>query len=154
MIFTGHAELTIDAKQRLAIPAKHRALLNPERDGSAWYCVPWTNRRLMLYTQARFNELAEKGEATLTPREEVAGLEAGFFGLTERLEMDSAGRITIPRLHLDLTKIGTEVVMIGAGRRLEVWDRKDWTVGLEDRFASLPGLVRKIEDTKRNGSQL
>ena len=106
MIFTGHAELTIDPKQRLAIPAKHRALLNPEKDGNAWYCVPF-QKRLMLYTQARFTELAEKGEATLTPREEEAGLEAAFFGLTERLEMDSAGRITIPRLHLDAFRKST-----------------------------------------------
>jgi MraZ protein len=151
MIFTGHAELTIDAKQRLAIPAKHRALL-PEGPGNAWYCVPWSKNRLMLYTQARFHELAEKGEATLTPGEEEAGLEANFFGLTERLEMDSAGRITIPRLHLDLTKIGTDVVMIGAGRRLEVWDKKAWSPGLEDRFATLPGLIRKIEEQKRSSA--
>src|SRR5947207_15740221 len=151
MIFTGHAELTIDAKQRLAVPAKHRALLSPEIDGAAWYCVPWSKKRLMLYTQARFTELAEKGEATLTPGEDEAGLEANFFGLTERLEMDAAGRITIPRLHLDLTKIGTEVVMIGAGRRLEVWDKEAWSPGLEDRFASLPGLIRKIEELRRNG---
>jgi MraZ protein len=150
MIFTGHAQLTIDAKQRLAIPAKHRALLS-EKDASGWYCVPWSKNRLMLYTQARFHELAEKGEATLTPREEEAGLEANFFGLTERLEMDTAGRITIPRLHLDLTKIGTEVVMIGAGRRLEVWDKEAWSPGLEDRFAALPGLIRKIEEQKRSG---
>jgi MraZ protein len=149
MIFTGHAELTIDAKQRLAIPAKHRALLRPERDGTAWYCVPWTGGKLMLYTEARFHELAERGRATLTPGEEEAGLEANFFGLTERLEMDSAGRISIPRLHLELTGIGNEVVMIGSGRRLEVWDRQAWTAGLAERFRNLPGLVRKIEEGRK-----
>ncbi len=149
MIFTGHAELTIDAKQRLAIPSKYRGLLRPERDGTAWYCVPWSGGRLMLYTEGRFNELAERGEATLTPGEDEAGLEANFFGLTERLEMDSAGRINIPRQHLSLTGIGTEVVMIGSGRRLEVWNREAWTAGLEDRFKSLPALIRTIEDAKK-----
>jgi len=148
MIFTGHADLTIDAKQRLAIPAKHRALLKPERDGAAWYCVPWRAQTLMLYTEARFTELAERGGATLTPGEDEAGLEANFFGLTERLEMDSAGRITIPRLHLELTGIGTDVVMVGSGRRLEVWDRGAWTAGLAERFQNLPNLVRKIEGKK------
>ncbi len=149
MIFTGHAELTIDAKQRLAIPAKHRALLRPERDGTAWYCVPWSGGKLMLYTEARFQELAERGRGTLTPGEDEAGLEANFFGLTERLEMDSAGRINIPRLHLDLTGIGSEVVMIGSGRRLEVWDRQAWTAGLAERFQGLPGLVRKLEEGRK-----
>jgi MraZ protein len=149
MIFTGHAELTIDAKQRLAIPAKHRALLRPERDGTAWYCVPWSGGKLMLYTEARFQELAERGRGTLTPGEDEAGLEANFFGLTERLEMDSAGRINIPRLHLDLTGISSDVVMIGSGRRLEVWDRQAWTAGLAERFQGLPGLVRKLEEGRK-----
>lgn len=149
MIFTGHAELTIDAKQRLAIPAKHRALLRPERDGVAWYCVPWSGGRLMLYTESRFTELAEKRRATLSPDEEEAGADANFFGLTERLEMDTAGRITIPRQHLSLTGIGTDVVMIGAGLRLEVWDKQAWTAGLEDRFKGLPSLMRKVEDGRR-----
>jgi MraZ protein len=149
MIFTGHAELTIDAKQRLAIPAKHRALLKPERDGNAWYCVPWSGGKLMLYTEARFQELAEGGRATLTPGEDEAGLEANFFGLTERLEMDTAGRINIPRLHLELAGIGTDVVMVGSGRRLEVWNKQAWTAGLPERFANLPTLVRKIEEGRK-----
>jgi len=151
MIFTGHAELTIDAKGRLAIPAKHRALLRPERDGTAWYCVPWSGHRLMLYTEARFVELAERGEATLTPGDEEAGVQANFFGLTERLEMDSAGRINVPRLHLELTKIGTEVAIIGSGRRLEVWDQKAWTAGLEGRFEALPKLVQQLEGQRKTG---
>ena len=41
MLFTGHSEHTIDAKLRLAIPAKYRNNLTPERDGLAWFCVPW-----------------------------------------------------------------------------------------------------------------
>ena len=149
MIFTGHAELTIDAKQRLAIPSKYRSLLKPERDGTAWCCVPWQNKSLMLFTEARFNELAEKRGGTLTPGAEQQVAESDFFGLTERLEMDSAGRIALPRLHLQLTKLGTDVVMIGSGRRLEVRDRQAWMDGLEDRFANLPALVKKLEEQER-----
>jgi MraZ protein len=103
----------------------------------------------MLYTEARFQELAERGHATLTPGEDEAGLQANFFGLTERLEMDTAGRITVPRLHLELTGIGTDVVMIGSGQRLEVWNKDAWTAGLPARFAGLPGLVRKIEEGRK-----
>ncbi len=41
MHFTGYSEHTIDAKQRLAIPAKYRAQWDDKRDGTAWYGVPW-----------------------------------------------------------------------------------------------------------------
>ena len=33
MLFTGTSEHTLDAKLRLAIPAKYRNQWNPERDG-------------------------------------------------------------------------------------------------------------------------
>jgi MraZ protein len=147
MIFTGHAELTIDPKGRLAIPAKHRGLLRPERDGNAWYCVPWKRGLMMLFTEARFTSLAERGDATLTPQGEQAGAEANYFGLTERVEMDSAGRIVLPRLHQELTGLHAEsdVVMIGAGPRLEVWEKKAWAEGLQQRFAQLPDLMRSLE---------
>ncbi|MBS0197076.1 MAG: hypothetical protein JSR77_09975 [Planctomycetes bacterium] len=144
MIFTGHAELTIDAKQRLAIPAKHRARMTPERDGNAWYCVPWGGKKLMLYTEKRFEEMAEKGDFSLTPDPEVASVASNYFGMCERLETDSAGRINIPRHHQDMTGIGNEVVMVGCGKYLEVWDKAEWENGLKERFAALPALVKKI----------
>lgn len=154
MIFTGHAELTIDPKQRLQIPSKHRALVKGGEEGSgaiAWFCVPWKKGMMMLYTEQQFNELAERRAATLAPEDDEAGTEADFFGLTERLEQDSAGRITIPKLLLDLTGFGagSEVVVTGAGRRLEVRLKSDWLTGLDDRFKALPGQMRSMEHRKK-----
>lgn len=146
MIFTGHAELTIDPKGRVQVPSKFRALLRPERDGTAWYCVPWRKHLLMLFTEARFQALAEKGPASLTPALEQASAQADYFGMTERLEMDSAGRIMIPRHQLDMTAMVTgDVVMVGAGPRLELWQRDAWKQGLDQRFKNLPDAMRKLE---------
>lgn len=145
MIFTGHAELLLDEKGRLQIPSKHRALLRPERDGTAWYCVPWRAGLLMLFTEGRFLELANRGPATLTPSAGEGLAQASYFGLTERLELDSAGRVMIPRLHLQLTGLSKDVVMIGVGPRLEVWDKETWTRGLQDRFRDLPTVMHALE---------
>lgn len=150
MLFTGHAELTIDAKQRLAIPSKYRGQWNSERDGSAWYSVPWPDGSLRLYTEKRFEALAEQGEQSLTPGHDEAALESQLFGFAERIEMDSAGRITVPRSHLELAGLSSEVVMVGARNRLEVRDRSKWNQSLGERFAQLPALVARIE-AKRAG---
>ncbi len=150
MLFTGHSEHTIDAKLRLAIPAKHRALLDPKLDGTVWYCVPWPGEALRLYPQRRFEVLAEQGEQTLLPDPDWAALEATLFGNAERLEMDAEGRITIPRLHLELAGLATpEVVVVGVRNRLEVRDRARWTAELRDRAARLPELVHRIEARRR-----
>jgi division/cell wall cluster transcriptional repressor MraZ len=157
MLFTGHSELTIDAKLRLQIPAKYRNAWDESRDGKAWICVPWPGGIVRLYTEACFEGLASQGatggRATLTPDQDEADLEADLFALAERIEPDSAGRIALPRQHLELAGLGaggSEVVVIGARNRLEVRDRAVWNQTLSQRFSRLPSLVAKIE-SRREG---
>ncbi len=152
MLFTGHSEHTIDAKLRLAIPAKYRGRLDESRDGRGWYSVPYPGGVIRLYTQARFESLAEESPQRLTPDQDEADLEAGFFGMAELLEMDAEGRIGLPKLHLDLAALTSrEVVIIGARNRLEVRDRATWLAGQADRFARLPTLVSRIESRRLRG---
>ncbi len=157
MLFTGHSELTIDAKLRLQIPAKYRNAWDEARDGKAWICVPWPGGIVRLYTEACFEGLASQGatggRATLTPDQDEADLEADLFALAERIEPDSAGRIALPRQHLELAGLGaggSEVVVIGARNRLEIRDRAVWNKTLSQRFSRLPSLVAKIE-SRREG---
>ena len=146
MLFTGHSEHTIDAKLRLAIPAKHRNQVDPEKDGAAWVCVPWPGGILRLYTEKQFESLSARGDESLTPGEDEADLEAHLFGFAERLEVDGQGRVAIPRAHLELARLTSpEVVIVGARNRLEVRDRAAWKAGQQERFAQLPALVARIE---------
>lgn len=152
MLFTGHSEHTIDAKLRLAIPAKYRSQLDPKRDGEGWYSVPYPGGVVRIYTAARFEQLAESAPDSLTPGEDEAELDSALYGLAERLEMDSAGRITLPRRHLDLAGLtSSDVVVVGARNRLEVHDRARWLAGQQDRFARLPALVARIESKRARG---
>ena len=148
MLFTGHSEHSIDGKLRLAVPAKYRNLWDPARDGGAWYCIPWPSGHLRLYTEGRFKEMAERGDNTLTPAEEEAGLEAALYGFAERLEMDANGRISIPKSHLEKTGLKSDVVIVGARVRLEVHDRDEWNSTENDRFQRLPELIAKLQARK------
>lgn len=143
MFFTGSTDITIDSKQRLAIPAKFRSKLDPAKD-TAWYCVAWPNGILRLYVESEFTSLAGTWNRSLIPRSDQAELEAAIFGSAERIDMDSAGRITIPKSLLDLAGLGTEVVVVGAMNRLEVRDRAAWQAGQADRFAKLQALAEKF----------
>lgn len=141
--FTGQAELIIDAKGRLAIPAKYRSLIDPTRDGSAWYVGPWPVGMLRLYTERRFEAMCQAMGMTLMPDTESANRQANYFSEMERLEMDSAGRINLPKSMLELAEIPSpEVMLIGAGDRLEVRDRAAFLATRKERFLNLPGQVR------------
>jgi MraZ protein len=143
VLFTGHSLNSIDAKARLSIPAKYRSQWSDERDGKAWYCVPWPGGILRLYTETAFTAMAESIEQSLMPAEDQADLDADLFSLAERLEMDAQGRVALPAPHLELTGLSGEVVVIGARNRLEVRDRAQWLQSQTDRFQRLPTLVAR-----------
>ncbi len=145
MLFTGSSEHTVDAKLRLAVPAKYRNQWVAERDGGAWICVPWPTAHLRLYTEADFTKLADQAPSSLTPDKATADLEADFFSLAERLEMDSAGRINLPKHHIELTKLKSEVAVVGARNRLEIHDLTTWKATQKQRFESLPDLVSRMQ---------
>lgn len=146
MLFTGTSEHTIDAKLRLAVPAKYRNQWSAARDGAAWFCVPWPSaRHLRLYTEASFASMADQLPATLAPAPHQAEFDASFFGYAERLELDSAGRLMLPKLHVQLTGLSSEVVIVGARTHLEVRDREAWMKDLSARFDALPTLAAQID---------
>ncbi|MFM9996243.1 MAG: division/cell wall cluster transcriptional repressor MraZ [Phycisphaerales bacterium] len=153
LLFTGHSEHSIDAKGRLAVPAKYRGRLDEQRDGKGWYSVPYPGGVIRLYTQARFEALSDITPQKLTPDQDEAELEAELFGSAELLEMDVEGRVVLPKMHLDSAGLTSrEVVIVGARNRLEIRDRAAWLAGRGERFARLPELVARIE-AKRNAGR-
>lgn len=151
MLFTGQYEHTIDAKNRLAIPAGIRARWDPTQDGAAFYAVPWVGGLIRLYTESDFNARAGSTPLTLTPDEDEAELAATLFGFAMRVEPDSAGRVRLSEEMLSLTGLPREVVLVGAGDRLEVRDRSQWEQSKQQRLEQLPELMRRISAKKRGG---
>jgi MraZ protein len=147
VVFTGQSDHLIDAKGRLAIPAKYRrAEWGTDQPGTAWYCFPWHTGHLRLYTEATFNRLAKAEEGSLTPDEDVAALERQLYSSAERLETDAQGRVVLPKSHLDESGVGQEVTVIGARDRIEVHGRVAWKSTLDQRRAQMAAaLARKSE---------
>eukprot|EP01025_Chloroclados_australasicus_P007599 TRINITY_DN12488_c0_g1_i3.p3 TRINITY_DN12488_c0_g1~~TRINITY_DN12488_c0_g1_i3.p3 ORF type:complete len:148 (-),score=25.13 TRINITY_DN12488_c0_g1_i3:199-642(-) len=145
MLFTGHAEHSIDAKLRLSLPKKHRTQWDPEEQGDQWYCVPWPNGILRLYPAKTFERLAQLSAESLTPNEDEGELEATLYGLAEMLTVDGQGRIMLPKEHLEMTGLGRAVVVVGVRNRLEIHDQDGWQADRARRFADLPNLVRKVD---------
>lgn len=151
MTFTGNAEATIDAKGRLAIPAKFRKGLVQERDGVNWVCVPWPGGVLRVYTEREFERLASQGASSLTPGDDLAAVQSTLYGMAETLEPDSAHRIAIPKPLQERVGLGSDVVVVGAKDRLEIHDRKTWQATVDQRFAQLPTLVAKLNASGQQG---
>jgi len=145
VVFTGQSDNLIDAKGRLAIPAKYRKEeWGTGLPGSAWYCIPWPTGHLRLYTEATFNRLAAEEIGSLTPDEDAAEMDRLLYGSAERLETDAQGRVVLPRWHQEEARIGTEVTVVGARDRVEVHGRAAWKALLEQRKSQMAAVQARM----------
>jgi MraZ protein len=122
MAFRGTFELTLDAKNRLTVPAKLRAALaegvvlakGVERNVGIWKPQDY---------EARIHAtLAGRNPASPQARELQRYFSSGAFDT----ELDAAGRVMIPAVLGEHAGLRREVVVTGGGECLEVWDRDAW----------------------------
>ncbi len=123
-ILVGEFDFTLDAKNRVAIPARLRSAF---ADGV--YVTQENERCLGGYSpdefQRRLEEDVEVTTAGTAARRNVKrrlAATAVFFP-----ELDRQGRVTLPVKHLDYARITRDVTVIGVADHLEIWDRAAWT---------------------------
>jgi transcriptional regulator MraZ len=120
--FYGTFEHSLDAKNRLTIPATFRGELSG-RVVVAKGVEPCAT----IYAPAAYEEftraqLAELHPASTEHREHQRYFSANAFPA----ELDSAGRILLPPAVMEHAGLERDVVVIGAYDRLEVWGREAW----------------------------
>jgi MraZ protein len=134
--FRGTYDHTLDAKNRLTVPARYRATL---AEGVVMAmpvdlkpCIGvWRPQEYERYTERALEELPP-----LSPR--LSELERFFYGSSQDAELDAAGRIMLPGFLAEHARLSKDVIVVGAGDRLELWDRSSWN---EHRPALLSGVA-------------
>ncbi len=147
--FRGTFEHALDAKHRLTIPAKFRAALS---GGVVLAASPETAedapRSIAIWTPEAYDEYTSATLAGLNPLSPTArDLKRFFFGFSHDTELDSANRVMIPPKLMEYAGLDKEVVVIGSGECLEVFDRAryaPYSAGVETR---VPDLAASLGDT-------
>ena len=122
MAFRGHYEHSLDAKNRLSIPARFRATFS---SGVVLAKDPETC--VAVWTPDSHESIIERALAGRNPMASDYRKLARFYqGNSYDLELDSAGRVTLPPTLLGHASIEKEVVVVGVGDHLEIWARERW----------------------------
>lgn len=108
----------LDQKNRLAIPAKIRAELG---DSFVLTVSPSGEQCLLAYTfdgwdsvMARINDQPSSEDLMLTQR--------FIYMHSDKIDLDSQGRMTIPAAFMQEAGFRKEVHILGVGERVEFWD--------------------------------
>ena len=153
MSFIGQADVNIDKKSRLAIPAKFRAVLEKKNLGPGWVCMP-RGEQLWLFPEASFDELSAKWTPSLIPDEDTQMLLTSVFGSAERVDMDATGRVTLFKKHLAMTGLSGEVTVAGANSHLVIHNRATWEAGEMERYTQLPIQIAKLNARQAQGGPI
>jgi MraZ protein len=140
LAFHGTFEHSLDAKNRLTIPAKFRAAL-----AGGVFLVRGAEPCISLYPAATYEGLTEAAMAGMNPLSSQAReLKRMFHAFATDTELDSAGRVMLtPRL-LEHAGISREVVVTGAGDCLELWDRSAWEAYDRELASRAPELTAAL----------
>jgi MraZ protein len=144
-LFRGTFEHSLDAKNRLTMPARYRSAL---ADGVVLAmpldqkpCVGvWRAEEYDAYTQRRLAALEP-----LSPRR--AELERFFYGSSHDTELDSAGRIIVPARLSEHAQLRKEIVIVGVGERLELWSKPAWQGHQPELSSAVAQITARVDDT-------
>ena len=142
MFFFGQHEHTIDAKQRLAVPAAIRDVLSEETHGLVFWAAPGPNGHLWLWPEKTFQRYAANLEGSLLPNQDSMDYEQMLFSKSQRCPLDSAGRVRLPERLLEEYQLAGSVIVLGVKDHLEVVDPEGWKA-LQDAKWSDPGLLQR-----------
>ncbi|MDZ7697378.1 MAG: division/cell wall cluster transcriptional repressor MraZ [Deltaproteobacteria bacterium] len=122
-MFRGRSRHTLDAKGRLAIPARFREVL--DRKGEDCVVVTHKDDSLWAFSRDDWRILEEKAaNLPLFDNDGIAFLRYFISGAEECTVKN--GRITIPQNLRNDAGLQKEVVLAGQLKRFEIWDSKKW----------------------------
>ena len=122
MAFSGTFDYTLDAKNRLTVPAKMRTSLTESvvLSRGTEKCVSlWPKRNFETFVTA-----ALAHTRPLDPKRDA--IKRWFFSNSFETELDSAGRVMLPAALMGYGELAKEVVVNGMDDRIEIWDRRRW----------------------------
>lgn len=116
---TGTYEHTLDAKGRLAMPARLR-----EEIGDCFHLAMGSDECLTIYPQSAWEALCQRAEL-LEEEEDIEAMEV-FFAQAYRCVVDSQNRIVIPPQLREFAELEKDVVIVGANNVARIWNAKRW----------------------------
>lgn len=125
-MFRGTHTVSLDAKGRLAIPARFRdGLAQLESPDLVLTLNPW-DRSLWLYPLAEWEVIEAKLAALSDYDRHSRRTKQILRGYATDCRCDAQGRVLLPQELRDLAALTKQAVMLGQGNKLELWDAAQW----------------------------
>jgi len=118
IVFQGASALTLDGKGRVAMPARHREVLNAVC-ASQLTITKHPEGCLMVFPRSAWESFRDKVAALPMS---ASGWKRIFLGNAMEVEMDSSSRVLVSPELRTAAGLSRDVMLLGMGSHFELWD--------------------------------
>lgn len=143
-MYFGSFAHNLDDKGRLMIPRKMR-----EELGYKVYIMKGFEGSLSLYDESGYQKLVNEFTKLSFNQQKVRDYLRLQFASTYEMDVDKLGRVQLPAALLTKYSISKEVLVLGIGDHIEVWDKakyEEYENSIRDNFESIAEEI----DTKKD----
>lgn len=112
----------VTSARRIAFPKAFR-----DEISKSFVLTRWYEKCLIAVSKSNWEILTKRvvGENKFL-NSPIRDTERFIFGSAYVVKSDKQGRVVLPKSLMDYAKIATDVVFVGLGDRIEIWDKKEW----------------------------
>ena len=147
--FIGEYEATIDSKGRFLLPAGIKKQL-PEGELPVFVINRGFEKCLSMYPMKSWNPLYESISNLNDFDPKVREFRRYFLNGAMQIELDSAGRMLLPKNLMEHAGLEKDIVLISAVNKMEIWDKKKYQQFFEkfspETFSNLAAEVMAKKD--------
>jgi MraZ protein len=125
-VFRGVQYINMDAKGRLAIPARQREPLMSICAGQIVSTIDTQSHCLVIYPLPEWERIEKDLQKLPTLNPAVRRFQRLMLGYATDLELDGSGRMLLPAPQREYAKLDKKLVLAGQGNKLELWSEALW----------------------------
>jgi MraZ protein len=125
-VFRGVQHINMDAKGRLAMPARQREPLHSESGGHVVTTIDTQSLCLAIYPLPEWERIEKDIQDLPALKPAVKRFQRLMLGYATDLELDSSGRLLLPQPLRDYAQLDKKLVLVGQGNKLELWSEALW----------------------------
>lgn len=120
-MFMSEYNHSIDAKGRVIVPVKFREAL-----GNEFIVTQGLDGCLFVFPNSEWQVFEEKLRGLPVSNKDARKFGRFFLAGAASVELDKQGRILIPSVLREFAGLEKDVVVVGVGSRVEIWDKTRW----------------------------
>ena len=125
-MFRGVQHINMDAKGRLAMPARQREPLLYECNGQLVATIDTQSRCLFIYPLPVWEKIEREIQELPALKPAVKRFQRLVIGYATDVELDGSGRMLLPAPLREYAQLDKKLVLVGQGKKLELWAEELW----------------------------